>query len=135
MGTCGPWGVQACPGHMAGGCVGWEGAGRAPVSVAPQDSLDADGSLVQGLAPLYRQQGFLVFLGWERSHHAAAPPHRHSPTCSQKSGSLRLFPHCSQGGGQGKGPSCCHRCGSEQRTAATCPAPIQELPILALSSC
>lgn len=93
VGTCGPCRVQACPGYMAGGCMGWDGSGQVPVSVAPQDSLDADCSLVQGLAPLYRQQGFLVFLGWERSHHAAALPHPYSPTCSQKSGCLRLFPH------------------------------------------
>lgn len=61
------------------------GAGPAPVFVAPQDSLDSDGSLVQGLAPLYLQQGVLVFLEQKSSHRITALPHPQAPTCSQGS--------------------------------------------------
>lgn len=59
------------------GCVGGEelGEGPAPVFVAPQDSLDSDGSLVQGPTPLYLQQGVLVFLEQKSSHHITALPH------------------------------------------------------------
>ena len=69
------------------GCVGGEGLGEgpAPVFVAPQDSLDSDGSLVQDPTPLYLQQGVLVFLEQKSSHHITALPHPQSPTCSQGS--------------------------------------------------
>lgn len=112
------------------------GAGLAPVSVAPQDSLDANHGFFQGLAPLYLQQSILVILEQERAHHIAATLHPTPPpearALSLEVRLLKRFPHVLlRGEGAFRLTLIWLRDASYNYKPL---APIQELPILALSS-